>query len=192
MPNLNMADAEEPGGRPPVQPMMSVGSRGGGFRIVIILVVVLVLGGGGFYLYKSGKIPFLSPKEKVSPTEVVPPPDQTTTLPPTLPPETAPTTKPEPTKVEPKPMKPEPRAQTMGTGNYTVVIASFPSKQTADEEAAHWSSAGFQAIVSEKQMNGDTWYRVCIGRYETRQLATKAAKEMEHMFETGYWINKVQ
>jgi len=87
--------------------------------------------------------------------------------------------------------KPVPK-QEMGKGNFTIFIASFQSKKAAEDEAARWSNAGFQSMVNEKSMEGGMRYRVSLGRYETRQEAMKTAKEMEHMFETGFWVDKVQ
>lgn len=173
MPNLNMPE----GMRSPVRPMMAGG--GGGMRTtIIILLVVVVLGGGGYFLYTSGMLPF-GKKSPPPPVEVVPPAPEIT-----LPqPEVAP-----PPEVKP----PEPTPPPMGTGNFTVVIYSYFSRKLAEDEAARWTNAGFPAMVTEKNVGGTTVYRVSIGRYETRKLASNAGKEIEHMLETGYWVDRLQ
>lgn len=191
MPNLNMP-GEDVGGRPPVQPMMPGRDTSGIIRIVIIVVVVVLLGGGGFWLYKSGKIPFFGKKATPPAEVVVPPPSQTPETPPAAPPTPAPPAKPTPAvKSKPTPSRPLTK-EMMGKGDFTVIIASFQSRRAAEEEAARWLNAGFQSMVTEKRIDGNTWYRVSLGRYETRQMATKAAKEMEHMFESGYWVDRVR
>ena len=182
MPNLNMPG--EGGARPPVQPMMPKKDMGGIVRILVIVLVVLGLGGGGFYLYKSGKLPFLSKK-------TVPPPPATEVVPPqpeAMAPAPQPTVKPpEPTKTPATPVK-----QEMGKGSFTLIVGAYHSKKTADDEAARWTNAGYAAMVSEKRSGASTWYRVGLGRYETKKTAMKAGKEMEQMFEMGYWVDKVE
>ena len=187
MPNLNV----------PVQPMMPYRDTGGVVKKIVIILVIALLGGGGYYLYKSGKLPFLKKAEPPPPpVEIFPPPDASTMK--AMTPAPATTPPPSPTadknpmaKADSRPtaMAPQPP---MGRGDFTIVIASFQEKNTAEEEAARWSSAGFQSMVNEKALKAGTWYRVSLGRYETRQEAMKSAKEMEHMFESGFWIDRVQ
>lgn len=189
MPNLNMPG--EGGARPPVQPMVPGRDTGGLIKKLIILGVVIILGGGGFFLYQSGLLPF-GKKEAAPPpppAEVIPPPEEMATPPA---PGTAMTpaaeTKP---PGESKPSTQPPSMKPMGKGDFTVVIHSFSSRKIAEDEATRWSNAGFPAMVTEKNVGGSMWYRVAIGRYETRQLAKKAGKEMEHMLESGYWVDRV-
>lgn len=169
MPNLNM-----PEGGQPVQPMMP-GGGGGALKIIIVVVVVVALAGGGYFLYTSGVLPF-GKKTPPPPVEVLPPPMET------APPEVTP----------PPDVKPPEPTPTMGTGNFTVVIYSYLSRKLADDEAGRWTNAGFPAMVREKSVGGTMVYRVSVGRYETRQLASKAGKEIEHMLETGYWVDRLQ
>lgn len=189
MPNLNMPGEE--GTRPPVQPMMPGKDTGGLVKRLAIIIGVVVILGGGFFLYKSGMLPFGKKKSTPlpPPAEVVPLPAETTPTP-------APTAAtPTPEKKPPTGLKPAAAPtlmKPMGKGEFTVVIHSFPSRKVAEEAVARWSNAGFPAMVSEKKVGGSMWYRVSIGRYETRQMAKKAGKEMEHMLETGYWVDRVQ
>lgn len=198
MPNLNMPG--EGGGRSPVQPMMAGRDGGGGLvKKILTVVVVLIVGAGGYYLYDSGKLPFLK-KGPPPPTaaELGFPPDQA--MQPAAEPEAPPPQAPPPTStpadVKPTPVTKTPplaaSTQPPATGEFTVVIGSFVDKQLADDEAARWSNAGIPAMVAEKAADGTTWYRLSIGRYETRKLAMEAAKEMEHMFENGYWVEKAR
>jgi hypothetical protein len=174
MPNLNVSDDDMP--RMPVRPMMP-GDSGGGFKkILIVVVVIAVLGGGGYYLYTT----FIAKKPAPPPVVVIPPVQEM---------DTAPLPEVQPPKPEPPP---EPTMKPMGTGNYTVVIHSFLSKSMADEEAARWTSAGFPAMVTEKDVGGSMWYRVSVGRYETEQMASRAGREMEPMLENGYWVVRLQ
>jgi hypothetical protein len=187
MPNLNMPD--EGGARPPVQPMMPKKDMGGMVRIIVIVLVVLVLGGGGYWMYQSGNIPFLS-KKKATPS----PPPVTMEI---LPQETQPEMTAAATATTPPPGadamagKPDMK-QPMGPGKYILVIGSFLDQTIAEAEAGRWSKAGFHAMVSPKTSKGTTWYRVALGGYEDRKAASKAGKEMEHMFEAGYWVDRAE
>ena len=184
MPNLNMPG--EGGARPPVQPMMPKRDMGGIVKMLVIVIVLVGLGGGGFYLYNSGKLPFVSKKTSLPPpaTEVAPPqPEQ-------APP--APTTAAVTPPVEKAKTPATPAKLEMGKGSFTVVIGSFQTKKKAEEELARWANAGYPAMVSEKRSGESMWYRVSLGRYETRKTAMKAGKDMEHMFEMGYWVDRVE
>ncbi len=193
MPNLNMPG--QGGGRMPVQPMMPGRETGGVVKKIVIFLVIALLGGGGYYFYKSGKIPFLKKAEPLPPpVEILPPPDTSAMkaiapIPTTTPP--PPTDKKATSKSDSKTTA-TPTQPAMGKGDFTIVIGSFHDKIAAEEEAARWSSAGFQSLVYEKVSGGGTWYRLSLGRYETRREAAKTAKDMEHMFESGFWIDKVQ
>lgn len=202
MANLNMPGGV--GGHPPVQPMMPGRDTGGLIRKIVLVIVLLLLCGGGYYgytLYKAGKIqiPFIGKKDAqtLPPTEVIPPPDQAMEIPPeasTATPTTTPAPTPPPkSNLEVKPETVPPSAmQPMGKGDFTVVVGSYQSKKAAEEEAARWSNAGYQGTVTEKYVGGGAWYRVSLGRYETRKMALKAAKEMKSKLEGGYWVDRVR
>jgi cell division protein FtsN len=73
-------------------------------------------------------------------------------------------------------------------GEYAIFIGSFREKSKADEEAARWREAGYTATVSEK----NKWFRLAIGKYNTKKEATEVAKKLSDAFEAGYWIDKVK
>lgn len=75
----------------------------------------------------------------------------------------------------------------MGTGMYSVQISSFTSEEKANAQARAYSNAGYPAFV--ERMGG--WYRVCIGRFESRSLAKAQGDKIVHMLENNYAIVKV-
>lgn len=81
-----------------------------------------------------------------------------------------------------------------GTGNYTIIVASFKEKANAEKNVKRWTDAGYEAMITEKdaEKKGSKWYRVSIGRYETKQDAMKAAAKLADALEAGYWIEQVK
>jgi len=186
MPNLNVPEDEQRPVRPPTQPMMPRRESSPATRVIIVAAVVIALAVVVYLLNSAGIIHLWGPKP-IQPvvTEVATMPLDTAALaaaaaatPPVSPP--TPPAKP----AEKKPV-------TVGKGEYTLVIASFRGRKTAEEEISRWVEAGYEGMISEKTVGGKKWYRLSIGRYESRKAAAKAGKEMEHMFESGYWIDKV-
>ena len=177
--------------------------------IIIIVVALIAVGAIGFWLYKSGRLPFLKPKASQQialnpPAEgkVVAQPETTVN---TTPAQIETTTtsipvveeKPEMKKVEVPEVKTEKKSETNetttppkseGTGRYTIYIGSYKSKSIADGEAGRWSQAGYSAFVVE--IPG--WFRVAIGRYSTSKEARGEAVKLKDSFEYGYWIGPVR
>ncbi len=81
-----------------------------------------------------------------------------------------------------------------GIGSYSIVVASFKEKANAEKNVKRWTDAGYEAMITEKgaEKKGSKWYRVSIGRYETKQDAMKAAAKLADALEAGYWIEQVK
>ena len=75
-----------------------------------------------------------------------------------------------------------------GTGNFTVQVSSWETQAKANEEAARMTAAGYPAYVVEGNVEGDTWYRVRIGRYATMADAQAALRQVSQVAETEPWI----
>ena len=91
-------------------------------------------------------------------------------------------------KSEPKPVVKQP----VGSGNFTIYIGSYSSKTSADEEAGRWSEAGYQSFVSESSGKKGVLFRVCLGRYPSRDDARRQAEKLKDAFEGGYWVDAVK
>ena len=74
-----------------------------------------------------------------------------------------------------------------GAGKYTIYIARYKSKATADEEASRWNEVGYETTVTEY----DGWYRVSIGRFKTWDEAKAVAEKLSDGLEAGYHIGKI-
>jgi septal ring-binding cell division protein DamX len=75
-----------------------------------------------------------------------------------------------------------------GAGNFTVQVSSWETQAKANEEAARMTAAGYPAYVVEGNVEGDTWYRVRVGRYATMADAQAALRQMSQVAETEPWI----
>ena len=51
--------------------------------------------------------------------------------------------------------------------SFVVQISSFRSKTVADEEATKYNLLGYNAFVESAVINGNTWYRVRVGDFQT-------------------------
>ena len=78
--------------------------------------------------------------------------------------------------------------RTMGEGKYSVQISSWADEARAMAQARQYTAAGIQAFVSQD----GRIYRVCIGRFATRNAALARAEELTPMLETKYKIIQVK
>ncbi|MCK9410026.1 MAG: SPOR domain-containing protein [Bacteroidetes bacterium] len=196
MPNLNVkGDAPKGGG--------SSAAGGGGIpRIVIIIVgAIVALGAIAFVLNTTGIVKLWG-KKKAAPQVVTVPTDnfesisqdtaQVVQEQPEAIEETPPATEENLTKVESSARmasrKPAPTKNMIkGTGMYTVQISSWPSHDKANILAKIFTDAGFDAFVEPM----GSYYRVCVGRFETKADAKSQMDKMEHMLESRPVIAKV-
>lgn len=202
MPNLNVKGESSPG-------KASSGGGGGLPKIVIyILAAVVGLGLIAFILNTTGVVKLWG-KKKPQPVVVDLPPEdnyvpptfdttqqdisdtmaQTENTNPNQPMENSTIVQPKgKDKLMPKGAEKKTASHVvMGTGMYSVQISSFTSEEKANVQARAFSDAGYPAFV--EQMGG--WYRVCIGRFESRSLAKEQGDKLVHMLENNYAIVKV-
>lgn len=74
-----------------------------------------------------------------------------------------------------------------GTGAFTVQISSWPVVEKANAQAQIFTDAGFDAFVEPM----GTYYRVCVGRFETKSDAKAQMEKMEPMLENRPVVVKV-
>jgi cell division septation protein DedD len=95
------------------------------------------------------------------------------------------------TKVEttaPPKSKQKPRKDIVrGTGMYSVQISSWPVVEKANAQAQVFTDAGFDAFIEPM----GNYFRVCVGRFETKADAKTQMEKMEHMLESRPVVVKV-
>lgn len=75
---------------------------------------------------------------------------------------------------------------------YTVQIASTPSREYADEVAALWVERGLQPFVQEVDRDGTPFYRVRLGRFETRSEASDFSTMLSDKYDVAGWVDREQ
>jgi cell division septation protein DedD len=197
---------------PPTLRDFGGGSSGGGpSPILQILIAVVVLGAGTFALNYFGVIHLWG--KKPMPRVIQPAPQEMAQEPPVqqapaeqtpTPVEQTPTPTPSTAQKTPTPaaskaatqqapprqmVKPAPAVQQpMGSGAYTIQVSAWQSRSKADEEVSKLSQAGFPAYVEASAIGGDTWYRVRVGRYQTRNEAGEQRDKFQRMLAGNIWV----
>jgi cell division septation protein DedD len=193
MPNLNVkGESPKPSSGP------APGGGGGGSKLIVtIIIVIVVLAGGAFVLNSTGVVKLWGKKKaqpvvmnlpmETPPAEVESAPE--TSSPP--PAEENPAVAENLTKLEVNAKlgagKQPQKMIVTGTGMYTIQISSWSSTELANKHAKMFSDAGFEAFVDQR----GNYYRVCIGRYETKKAAREQSDKMEHMLESMPVISTV-
>jgi cell division septation protein DedD len=108
-------------------------------------------------------VPPAAPK---GPVVVAKPPEPTATLPPRP--------SPPPTTVERAPAAP-PRS---GTGNWTVEANPTRDRNEAEFLLGRLKSRGYDASLVHVQREGDTWYRLRVGRYTSAEQAGEVMRRL--------------
>jgi cell division protein FtsN len=105
--------------------------------------------------------------------------------------------RPEPTheQVHPKPetkTNPKPDAPTVGSGQFTIYIGMYDSKDVAEGESGRWKEAGYQSAVVERSKKGHAMYAVSLGRFGSRQAAIDQAEKLKDGFDAAYHVDVVK
>ncbi len=197
MPNLNVkGDAAKSGGA-------SASGGGGGIPKVVIIIVAVIVGLGGiaFVLNTTGIVKLWGKKKPTPqvvsiPAENTQPVAQDTAQQVQEQPATAENVNPpleeNLTKLESssRPSTTKTAASkniVRGTGMFTVQISSWPGEDKANAQAQVFNNAGFDAFVEPL----GSYYRVCVGRFETKGDARSQMEKMEHMLESRPVVAKV-
>lgn len=73
-------------------------------------------------------------------------------------------------------------------GKYTIFVARFRLKENAEQTARKWEGGSYKPEVTERE----GWFRVSIGRFETRGKAKAAAEELGERLKAGYFVGRVK
>jgi cell division septation protein DedD len=191
MPNLNVkGESPKPssGGSAP-------GGAGGSKLLITIVIVIVVLAGAAFILNTTGVVKLWG-KKKAQPVVMSLPaesaPVETITEPVVTPPaEENKAVEENLTKLEVNVRsaagsQPQKMIVT-GTGMYTIQISSWTTEEMANKHAQTFAVGGFESFVEQR----GSYYRVCIGRFESKSAARNEAARIEHMLESMPVISTV-
>jgi cell division protein FtsN len=78
----------------------------------------------------------------------------------------------------PTTMPPPVVPRTAGRGGYTVEASPTRSRSEADQLLAQLRRRGYDASIVQVERDGDTWYRLRVGRYSTSEQATDTMRKL--------------
>ena len=70
--------------------------------------------------------------------------------------------------------------------HFSVHVASFREMDRAGTETDYLEKNGYDSIVLEKVVNGQTWYRVYVGEFRTKEEATTTRLDLLDLRQIGY------
>ena len=76
-------------------------------------------------------------------------------------------------------------------GSFTVQVASWRSQVKAEQEASTWQERGYEnanVVQHGNEATGDVWYRVRLGRIDTREMAQRLQQQLREKHQTESWI----
>jgi hypothetical protein len=140
--------------------------------IALVVVVLAGIGGGLYLLNKYGYLNFLRRKPAVSVVR-----------------ERAPA----PAVSNPATSSPAATSSKATPGTFAIQVSAFKAKSLADKYATKLKRSGIDAFVfAEEVPNEGTWYKVCVGSYDTKLRAIAATEEMKRKVGTDAWVIPVQ
>ena len=71
--------------------------------------------------------------------------------------------------------------RTAGKGGYTVEASPTRSRSEADQLLAQLRRRGYDATIVQVDRDGDTWYRLRVGRYSTSEQATDTMRKLREV-----------
>ena len=75
---------------------------------------------------------------------------------------------------------------------FTIVLHSMRNEQAARSAADQLSNAGYRSMVTERDVDGSTVYRVGVGQFPSIPDAQEAAKELPSPFNTENFIQRIR
>ena len=209
MPRFNLKDEgadpgiglSESGNAPTTPTLREVGGGGGRISPIFLILLILVVLAAGVFALNYFKVIELWGKKSPVVTEAMPEPDLSSpeqatpdagaTAPATesLP---LPDVKPLETPKREAPAKTAPSRDLSivptGSGKYTIQFSAWNSRGKAEDQAGRLVSGGYEAYVDESAYEGTTWYRVRIGRFDSRSQAREVVARLQEMTEDEVWL----
>jgi cell division septation protein DedD len=76
-----------------------------------------------------------------------------------------------------------------GQGGYTIQVAAGSKVENANYLRKKFANRGYEAFISQADVNGQLFYRVRIGSFESVGEARQVARELEDKYSVDYWID---
>ncbi|MEW5923533.1 MAG: SPOR domain-containing protein [Candidatus Zixiibacteriota bacterium] len=76
-----------------------------------------------------------------------------------------------------------------GTGQYTVQVASGSNPEWIKIMADTYIRRGYEAFITETNVDGETFYRLRIGSYDEFSEAKAVGLELQDKYSANFWID---
>lgn len=86
------------------------------------------------------------------------------------------------------------RVQFSDTGEFVVQVEAWRSQNKAQRQAEEWKNKGYDrsfVVMYGNRDTGDVWYRVRIGRFETRQMAERFKNRLSDDYGAQSWVSRL-
>ncbi|MFQ5824408.1 MAG: SPOR domain-containing protein [bacterium] len=77
-------------------------------------------------------------------------------------------------------------------GRYTVQVSSWRKRKNAERDAQRFINQGYDAYIQKAYLadRNETWFRVRIGQFASRDEGRQLATQLAELLESGYWLDK--
>ena len=79
-----------------------------------------------------------------------------------------------------------PLMEGISEGRYAIHVASFKDIARAGREKEYFEKKGYTVSILVKDINGEEWFRICVGGYATREEAVRVKAELMDLPNVGY------
>lgn len=75
---------------------------------------------------------------------------------------------------------------------YTVQVSSWRTRKYAERDAQRFINRGYDAYIQRAYLydRNETWYRVRIGRFKTKEECLQLVDQLYQLLESGYWLDR--
>ena len=80
------------------------------------------------------------------------------------------------------------------SGEFVVQVEAWRSQVKAQVQAEEWKNRGYDrsfVVTYGDQDTGDVWYRVRIGRFETREMAERFENKLSEVYNAQSWVSRL-
>jgi len=141
--------------------------------VAIVVIIVAGVGGGLFMLNKYGYLNFGAKKPVAAAVDEIP-----AAAAPAVASKAAPTSA---------------ASMAKGSDKFVLQVSAFKTRPLADKCVADLKKKGIDAYVFEGDVpNEGTWFKVCVGSFDTKLRAIAATEEMKKKVGTDVWVIPAQ
>lgn len=86
------------------------------------------------------------------------------------------------------------RVEFSDSGEFVVQVEAWRSQNKAQRQAEEWKNRGYErsfVVTYGNRDTGDVWFRVRIGRFDTRQMAERFKNRLSEDYNAQSWVSRL-